>query len=251
VIQPAPHRLLGSAAIWLVTAFLPALVHAEIDPAIRTYTASNGVQYEGRRRGTSSRSVVYDNATGRYVFQSVTELRGFLLRMAAPRPIVERAVFSSRNGSLMPLEFRYQDGTRRGTDNVEIRFDWDAGTLSVARRGTVTVYDAERGTLDPGSAQVRVMVDAERPALATALPLVDGDGPLRYRYSRGGRETVETNAGSHDTVVTIQQRDGSSREVLYWLAPALDYLPVRIEQRRDGVTRLAFVLDSVEWLEME
>ncbi|HEY5622787.1 MAG TPA: DUF3108 domain-containing protein [Gammaproteobacteria bacterium] len=249
--QPSLQCFLAGAAVWLAAAVAPVLAHAEVDPAIRTYTATYQVHYDGRQRGTSSRSVAYDDATGTYVFRSVTVLRGFLLRMAAPRPIVEHSVFRSRNGSLIPLEFSYQDGTRRGAGNVEIRFDWDAGTLSVTKRGTVAMFDAEQGTLDPGSAQVRVMVDAARPARTTTLPLADGDGPLRYRYSRPGREIVETIAGSQTAEVTLQQRDGSSRETLYWLAPALDYLPVRIEQRRDGETRLAFVLESVEWLETD
>jgi hypothetical protein len=46
----------------------------------------------------------------------------------------------------------------------------------------------------------------------------------------------------------IQQRRGSSRRTIIWMHSELDYLPVRIEQQQNGVTRATFYLQSLKWL---
>jgi hypothetical protein len=45
-----------------------------------------------------------------------------------------------------------------------------------------------------------------------------------------------------------QQRAGSSRYTIIDLAPSLDYVPARIEQIRDGESRSAFLIESIERL---
>ena len=45
------------------------------------------------------------------------------------------------------------------------------------------------------------------------------------------------------------RREGSSRTTYVWVAPQLDYLPARIETRKDDEVQTALTLMSVEGIE--
>ena len=74
---------------------------------------------------------------------------------------------------------------------------------------------------------------------------VDDDGVREYSYTRLEDRPTETGIGELKTVRLSQQREGSSRETILWLAPELAYLPVRIEQIRDGEIETVFTLDDL------
>jgi len=59
---------------------------------------------------------------------------------------------------------------------------------------------------------------------------------------------MPTGSGTVATRVLTQQRTGSSRVTSLWVAPELRFLPVRIEQRRDGEVQTTFELINVDGL---
>ncbi len=88
-------------------------------------------------------------------------------------------------------------------------------------------------------------------AAANALPtyqLADEDSVAEYGYTENGTATMPTGSGSVATRILTAQRAGSSRTTWLWVAPELRFLPVRIEQRRDGEVQTAFELVSVSGL---
>jgi hypothetical protein len=90
------------------------------------------------------------------------------------------------------------------------------------------------GTQDPVSSQLSIMVALLAGREPANEPMVDG-GKLRdTEVRRERRERVKTPAGEYDTVVYTSRRPGGRRVTWMWLAPDLQYLPVRMEQVRDG-----------------
>jgi hypothetical protein len=81
------------------------------------------------------------------------------------------------------------------------------------------------------------------------LRLADEDGIVEYEYTDNGTATMQTGRGPVATRVLTQQRAGSSRLTSLWVAPELRFLPVRIEQRRDGEVQTAFELVKVDGLD--
>ncbi|HEY8522024.1 MAG TPA: DUF3108 domain-containing protein [Gammaproteobacteria bacterium] len=238
------RRLLEACALLLLAC--PA-VHAQ-DGDIATYTAVYDVEYRGRQLGRSEFSVSRDAATGRYVFASRTEARGLVGRLASPDPTVERSEFVLDAGRIRPLEYRYEDGTRGGDDDLTVVFDWDANVARITDDDGARELPIEPGVLDRGSLQAQLMRDLATAGAPDRYRLVDDDGVQEYGYTAQGTEEVRTGAGVFETHVYVQQREGSSRSTWLWVAPALGYLPVRIEQRRDAETRTAFLLRSIEGL---
>jgi hypothetical protein len=217
---------------------------------IPTYTATYEVRYKGKRVGRSELTVTHDKELGLYHFRSETMARG-LLRLLRPNPVVERSNFRVTEGRICPLDFWYEDGSRHGEDNVHVAFDWRHRVATTTGEDGTSEVALEPGVLDQGSLRVALMRDMASATRPDTYKLVDGDSIKRYEYHSNGEQMLQTPLGKLQTETFVQQRVGSSRRTLLWVAPQLRYLPVRIEQQKDGETTTAMILRSVDGLGAE
>jgi hypothetical protein len=234
---------------WLIAAALAGAASEArgADATVATYTASYNVQYKGKAAGTAEFSVVYLADRDLYEFTSTVTAKG-LLKLARPKPAVERSLFRVDAGAVRPLEFWYEDGSRSGEDNVHVVFDWDRRIATVSGAEARRELAVPAGALDRGSLQTARMRDLAATGLARAYTIVDDDSVAEYQSTDNGTATITTGIGPVATRILTQQRAGSSRVNWLWVAPELRYLPVRMEQRRDGEVQTAFELVSVDGL---
>ena len=217
--------------------------------AIAQYTAEYEVRYKGRRVARAEFNVAPD-AGGSFVFSSSTRARG-ILRLASPKPAIEWSQFGVAADQVVPMLFRYEDGSRKGEDNYSLEFDGVAGEVHINGPAGLKSVPFDAGLLDRGSLQVVLMRELGSCKLPGPLHYVDDEGVKEYRYERLEDLAVETGIGMLDTVRFSQRREGSSRNTILWLAPELAYLPVRIEQIRDGEIETVFSLEDLSGLESE
>ena len=214
---------------------------------VPTYTAVYKVQYKGKDVGMSEFSVRYDAQRDLYEFTSSTHAQG-LLRLARPNAAVDHSEFRLHAGRIQPLAFSYEDGSRKGEDDFKIAFDWDKHVALYTGDGGRREIALRDGDLDRGSMQVALMRDL----IATGKPgryqLAEDDPSKAYVYTDQGEATIQTGIGMLATHEFVQQRESSSRATYLWVAPTLSYLPVRIEQRKNGELTTAFTLSSVSGL---
>lgn len=237
------QTLCSVAAAVLVAASTTAAFGDE--PELALYEARYEVEYKGRRVGITEFSLDYDAASDTYVFESRTTAKG-LARLLRPNTAIERSRFIVDDGTIRPVAFRFEDGSRKGEDNVDIAFDWQAGTASVDSDAGVHELALRPGVLDRGSLQAALMHDLSRRRDPGPYVLVDDDALKTYRYTIGEMRTIETTAGSFESVALTQEREGSSRTTRLWVAPSLNYLPVRIEQYRDGEVQTSLTLEAID-----
>jgi hypothetical protein len=233
---------------WLLAAALAAAADEarSADATVATYVATYRVDYKGKDAGTAELAV-RELPDGVYEFTSTIVVKG-MLKLARPKPAVERSLFRVEAGGVRPLEFWYEDGSRSGEDNVHVVFDWNRGVATVNGAQARRELTVPAGTLDRGSLQVARMRDLAATGTLDSYTIADDDSVAEYEYTDGGTATITTKAGSHATRVMTQQRAGSSRTTSVWFAPDLRFLPVRIEQRRDGEVQTALELVSVNGL---
>ena len=236
------------ASSLLTLLLLPALTLAAEDPSIATYTATYSVEYKGKDLGTSEFSVRYLADKELYEFTSRTQAKG-MLKLITPNPVVERSHFRVEGGRIVPVEFWYEDGSRKGEDNVHIAFDWQRQIAIVSGESGRREMALKPGALDRGSLQVALMRDLATSGKPGTYLLADDDSVSDYVYQDNGTATMATGIGQLPTQSLMQHREGSSRSNYLWLAPQLRFLPVRIEQRRDGEVNSAFTLRSVDGLD--
>ena len=210
-----------------------------------TYRAVYRVERNGKDSGASEWSLTYDAERGVYRFVSSLSAKG-ALRLALPNPIVERAEFKYENGEIVPMEFWYEDGSRKGDDNFHTVFDWEQGRAVTNAQGGRTELELRAGVLDRASMQVAVMRDMATP-----------EGPGNYRSPMRTRSSSTATSAMGRKPSTLL-RALSKRKCLFSNVrdlraaccfgprPELAFLPVRMEQQKDGQTDTTLILESVE-----
>ena len=188
-----------------------------------------------------------DAGRGLYEFRSVSRVRG-LYRLFVPRPVEELSVFVLEDGRIRPLSYSLRDGTRRDRNSFSVEFDWEGGHAAITAGEARLEPRLLPGILDRGSLQAALMLLGDDFA-TEQVTLLDAEGPETHELRADGEEILDTPLGELRTRKLIQQRLGSSRRTLIWLAPDLRGLPVRIERQNDGETRAAFQLEEVTWHE--
>jgi hypothetical protein len=236
-----------SAALVAGAGPLAAVTQAQgAEPVLATYTATYQVEYKGRDAGLAEFSLSHDATLDVYTFRSYLKVKG-LLRLIAPKPAIEQSTFVVRAGRIQPREFRYEDGTRKGGNNFQGRFDWDAQKVVLEGEQRVEL-DVAPGTLDRASLQAALMHDMAAQGTLGPYVLADEDSLKTYALTLVGEERLATPLGELDVLRYRQQRVGSSSSTSLWVAPSLKYLPVRMERQRGDATDTIFVLESVAGL---
>ncbi len=234
------------AGLALVLAQAPATATAGADE-LPTFAATYRLEYKGSRVGESVISMRPALDGEAYVYEARTEPRG-LARLIRGGTIVERSRFVLLDGSLQPIEFVFDDGTRKGKDDNRVSFDHDGASATSVYRGETHEFAIEPALLDRLLSQFALMRDMQTGEAAPSYTVLDRDKLKVYRVNRLRSETVETRGGTFDAVVVHRQREGSSRATLMWLAPDLDFLPVQIRQTKGDTVITEMTLESVAGL---
>jgi hypothetical protein len=233
---------------WLLFGALAMTAHEACvaDAGVATYTATYTVQYKGKEAGVSDWSV-RSLGDDRYEFLARITAKG-MLKLIRPKPTIERSQFRLEGNTLRPLEYWFEDGSRSGEDNWHVVFDWERRVATVSTAEARRELNVPGNAIDIGTLKAAVMRDLAAKGLPGPYEITDEDSVGTYEYTDGGAATLETGVGSLETRIFVQQRAGSSRSTWMWVAPSLDFLPVRVEQRRDNEVQTSFLLTSVEGL---
>jgi hypothetical protein len=233
-------------AVSAIGSVLSLVLYASTSAAqLVEYRAEYEARYKGRNVGSSVFALERKTESGEYVFSSSMQAKG-LLRLASPKPIVDRAEFELANDSIVPQRFTHEDGSRKGEDNHTIAFDWDAASAVVSGDGYEREISLRSGVLDRGSLQVALMQTLAAGNQPASFAVLDEESIDEYAYEFEGQHTIATELGEIEVLRFRQQRAGSSRYTIIDLAPSLDYVPARIEQIRDGESQSAFLIESIE-----
>ncbi len=162
---------------------------------------------------------------GRYELVSVTGATG-ITALFLKGSIVQRS-----EGRVMPDGLRPEVFTSvKGEKKVKtVRFDWSRGQLLLPDGVTHLPSDAQDLTSFPFHLAMRVAADDP----GWTLSVTNGKNLREYRFQVIGRETL-TLANQRVEALHLQgNRSGDARFDL-WLAPARDWLPVRIRTQDEN-----------------
>lgn len=193
------------------------------------FVADYNVKYGSFSAGSSRTELRRTSETGQWQLESRTTASG-LARLVFNAAIVQRSTFQLEAGSLRPLNFWSDDGTKR----TSLDFDWATLRVKGSSEGAPVDIPAESGLQDAASMQAFVQLCLNVGSEPGVVAMIEKDRIKYYRYSLLRREQLKTRLGVFDTLVYRSARDGSGRETLLWYAPALGNATVQAEQRRDG-----------------
>lgn len=236
------HRVALVAAVLL--AFLAGYAHgAVLTPTTATYKGSYGIL----NVGTATLKLTRDDDCWRW--HSVVQPTGLAALLLGK--VTDNSRFCVVEGSLQPRYFAHHEAGD-AEDSYTLSFDWDNGG-SVRHNGGEP-FAVPAGAVDPFLLQLaarRWLAQAEAAGKNPAsLPpkefaIVDENEIKHYRLAVSEGRRITTPAGTFETL-RVARIDDSDEQIVFWAAPKLDYLPVRVEHVEDGSTTLSLELIKLE-----
>ncbi len=227
--------IVGAGAPW------PAAAQS-LQPFSVVYELSRSVAKaevaQSLRRGAAENEFVYD---------SRAQAKGFIALMFPQTPTQASRFLLTEQG-IRPLEFTLEDGTNKNEHDASIEFDWAASRARTTYGEKSVDFEIEAGTLDPLTVYVAVMRDLGNGVDAPSYTVVERGRLRSYAFHKQDEERIETQAGVFGTVRYRLDRSRSKHVTVSWFAPSLGFLPVRMEQWRNGKLKTTMELVSVDGL---
>jgi len=234
-----PRTLLLLTACWLLT-LLPRIAAAELRPFTADYSLSRGYLLLAHVRVT-----LRIDADGRYRYRAHTLPVGVTAVLRSDE-ITESSEGMIIGREIRPDSYLYRHDKRENPRQVQLRFDWQQLRVLNQTPSSNWSMAVTAGTQDKFSQQLALMQALATGRRELEMSVADGGRLKRYRYQFQQMEPVITPAGEFDTLKLTRQKDQRRSQASLWLAPALGYLPVRVERReRDGVFEME--LDALSW----
>jgi hypothetical protein len=178
-----------------------------------------------------------------WVYASKSEPRG-IGRMFSERPTQQSTLRVTETG-VRPLRYTADDGTSSTKRDADVQFDWEHNRVTGVYEGVKVDLPLQPGIQDDLSVQIALMVELLAGRTPDQFLLIDKNTVREYRYTRGNEESVSTPLGKIDTVIYRSQKKGSPRITRFWCAPSLGYIPLRVEQEKDGDVQWTMQIQSL------
>ena len=177
-----------------------------------------------------------------WTYTSTTEPRG-IGHLYPIRPKLESTMRITPQ-FVQPLHFKVTgSGSRRDGD---VQFDWTEGRATGVYEGKSIDLAVTPGVQDDLSVQIamiRKLADGQTPGI---LREIDKNGIRDYLYKRVGEETLDTGIGRIDTIVFSTEHPGSPRITQYWCAPSRGFIPVKVQQTKQGHVEWTMSIESLK-----
>ena len=222
----------------------PGAVHAESNAVLPAFEAEYSLYARNTKAARVVRSLTRLDDSG-YEYRSETKTIG-LISLFKKVHIIETSRLMVRGRLLKPVYYSYKRTGDRKKRDVSIEFNWDSKKIKNTINGDFWHMPIEPAVMDKLLYQLAIMYDLHNGKTPGSYLIADGGGIKTYRFEKLGEETVDTPLGSFNTVKMLRHKPGSSRRSVFWCAPELDFLQVKVEHtEKDGSTTVA-VLKSLQ-----
>ncbi len=157
--------------------------------------------------------------------------------------VTERSEFSIVEDGVRPLLYHSVDKISKEDKYMDFIFDWEQNQVSGKIDGKDFVLDLEDRAHDRVSLQYELMLDLLNDSRTAEYTLVDDDEIKSLHVTYVGTESVKVPYGTFEAIKIQHRKEKSDRVTTLWCVEELDYLPVKIEQHRDGKLAVRAVLN--------
>lgn len=210
----------GISSVLLFTAFSSNAL------AMSPFQASYQFAYNGKNLGSATRTLSQNGNTWTYVFAA---------KAAAIASASETSRFSFSNGQINSSSFSRTSKILVHNDTMTINFNPNTKTINTKKKDQPRSFAWKAGALDELNAELQVREDLKGSGLKSSYLIADAKGLDSRRFVKQGNETIKTSAGTYNTVKVVLTHDNGEKSSIFWLAPQLDYLPVKMSHI-DGKT---------------
>lgn len=212
------------------------------EPMFRPFVASFSVARGIMTLGELNLSLSLDG-DGQYTYHAHTQ-PGMLASWFSVDEITEESRGRMNAETLTPENYLYR-ASPDTEENTRIRFDWKSAKAYTTSSGVTWAQVITPGVQDRLSQQLALRLHLAQGKRTVEYQVADGGKLKRYRFQVVDEEPVKTPVGELPCLKVERSKEGRPADYIIWFAPALEYLPVKIERRKSG-KRYRMVLEKVE-----
>jgi hypothetical protein len=167
-------------------------------------------------------------------------------RIVARGVIQESSYFLADGEGVRPAQYRSIDTLSSDDTFINFDFDWREQVVTGSINDEDFRSELDGKVQDRVSLQYELMLDLLQGKASPEYSLLDGDELKLLQVRNIGTKEVKVPFGKFTATGIQHNKKNSSRVTTLWCAEELDYLPVIIEQHRDGKLRIRAVLTRYE-----
>lgn len=226
----------------LLLAAVPAFA---APPRLIPYTATYSVITHGIRAG-ESQFKLKPIGPNRWLFSSDSHTTG-LVSLFRSDVISESSVFTVTDGGAFNAREYHYSHTGDDEETQAILFDWKHDVAHSTYRGDKKDIAIPKGASDPFLAQLKLSRRVANGMKSGRFAVVNRNDLDVYDLRVTGTAGVSVPGGAFTAVRVERSAPHSSRTTVFWLAPKLNYVPVKVEQLKDGDSVFRLELRSIQF----
>lgn len=152
------------------------------------------------------------------------------------------------DGCVAPRRFEHVE-SRDDEDSYSLVFDDNGRVTYLSRAGQERTFTAPADAVEPFVIHIAVRLWVHGAGKPRTLPnrtftVVDEDEIKHYELAVRDGDRIETPAGTWDTLI-VERVDDPDRQLRFWLAPELAWLPIRVEHRKKDDPAIRMTLEKL------
>lgn len=187
--------------------------------AMSPFQASYQFAYNGKNLGSATRTLSQSGKNWSYIF---------VAKAGGLASATETSKFSMNNNQIVSNSFSRTSKVLVHNNTMSIKFNPSAKTITTSKDKESRSFAWKAGVLDELNAELQIREDLKGSGLKSNYLLADAKEIESRKFVKQGAEKIKTNYGTFDTVKVVMKHDKPGRETIFWLAPKLDYLPVKV-----------------------
>ena len=187
--------------------------------AMSPFQAGYQFSYNGKNIGSATRTLSQSGNNWSYVFAA---------KAVGLASATETSKFTLNNGQISSSSFSRTSKVLVHNNTMRINFNPSTKLINTKKDDKSRSFAWRSGVLDELNAELQLREDLKKGTLKSNYYLADAKEIEARKFVKQGNEKVTTSYGTFDTMKVVLKHDKPGRETIFWLAPKLDYLPVKV-----------------------
>lgn len=193
--------------------------------ALSPYTATYSFNLDNKAGGTAVRSLSKQGNQWVYDFNA---------KIPVIATASEKSVFSLNNNQVESKSYQRQYKILVHRQNTQLKFNQASKNIQVTRDQKNSQIPWQAGVLDDLNVEIQIREDLKHGGLKSSYYIADHKDVTARQFVNDGAVKISTPSGTYDTVKVRINHDKKNKSTVFWLAPSLDYLPVKVTHNDAG-----------------
>lgn len=191
---------------------------------LQGFSATYAVKADGKS-GTATRTLTKNG--NNYAYHVKASVSGVA-------SLTQSANFSLSGGTIIPKTSNMSVKVLGVGRTHSIKFNNSAKSVVSTYKGKATTLSMKGQAYDDLSLEVQIRQELINGKFRGSYPLVKKTNIESTQFKKSGNAKITVPAGTYDAIRIDRVHDDKGRATSFWLAPSLNYLPIKVSQTNDG-----------------